>query len=143
MKTYWVRYERDEAGWWVATVDGVDGCMTQGKSLAQAETRIREALGLFIGEAKAAKATLELSVLLPSDLTALRDEARAAEKLAREAAEASRESAKRAAVAFTAAGYSTRDIGKLFGVSAQRVSQRTAAAPVKTKGRSVRGKRAA
>lgn len=44
MRTFTVEYERDETGWWVATVQGVDGCFTQGRSLELARSRIREAL---------------------------------------------------------------------------------------------------
>jgi predicted RNase H-like HicB family nuclease len=65
-KTYTVRYERDEDGWWVASVVGVRGCHTQGKSIAQARERIREALGLFIPNAKTVE--LEDDILLSADI---------------------------------------------------------------------------
>src|SRR5687767_2512437 len=48
VKSYRVTYERDPAGWWVAAVREVPGCHTQGRTLAQARRRIREALGLFV-----------------------------------------------------------------------------------------------
>jgi predicted RNase H-like HicB family nuclease len=43
-KSYRVDIERDEAGWWVATVRGIAGVHTQAKSLAQLRQRTREAL---------------------------------------------------------------------------------------------------
>lgn len=35
-KSYRVTYERDESGWWVASVAGVAGCHTQGRSIQEA-----------------------------------------------------------------------------------------------------------
>ena len=52
MKRYTVRYERDEGGWWVATVPRIRGCHTQGRTLDQARRRIREAMALFIDNAE-------------------------------------------------------------------------------------------
>jgi predicted RNase H-like HicB family nuclease len=49
-------YERDEAGWWVASVRKVRGCHTQGRTVDEARRRIREALELFVDDAR--KATL-------------------------------------------------------------------------------------
>src|SRR5438046_10037742 len=54
MRTYTVSYERDEGGWWVATVVEVRGCRTQGRTIAQARSRIREALGLFVDNSERA-----------------------------------------------------------------------------------------
>jgi predicted RNase H-like HicB family nuclease len=64
MSTYTVRYERDERGWWVARVLGLPGCHTQGRSIAQARGRIREALGLFVENAE--EASLIDDVILPA-----------------------------------------------------------------------------
>ena len=36
VKSYRVAYERDESGWWVATVRGVRGCHTQGRTVDEA-----------------------------------------------------------------------------------------------------------
>jgi predicted RNase H-like HicB family nuclease len=41
---YVVTYELDGDGWWVAEVQGVAGCHTQGKTIEEARERIREAL---------------------------------------------------------------------------------------------------
>src|SRR5437016_13320690 len=54
MRTYTVSYERDEGGWWVATVVELRGCRTQGRTIAQARSRIREALGLFVDDSERA-----------------------------------------------------------------------------------------
>ena len=54
VKSYRVAYERDESGWWVATVRGVRGCHTQGRTVDEARRRIREALELFVDDARKA-----------------------------------------------------------------------------------------
>jgi predicted RNase H-like HicB family nuclease len=36
MSKYHVSYERDEAGWWVASVRKVRGCHTQGRTVDEA-----------------------------------------------------------------------------------------------------------
>ena len=54
VKSYRVAYERDESGWWVATVRGVRGCHTQGRTVDEARRRIREALELFVDDARRA-----------------------------------------------------------------------------------------
>jgi predicted RNase H-like HicB family nuclease len=45
-KSYKVTFERDEDGWWVATATDLAGCHTQGRSIAQARERLREAMAL-------------------------------------------------------------------------------------------------
>lgn len=36
--------EKDEDGWYVATVPDIPGCHTQGKTIAQVSERIKEAI---------------------------------------------------------------------------------------------------
>ena len=67
VKSYRVAYERDESGWWVATVRGVRGCHTQGRTVDEARRRIREALELFVDDAR--KAPIVDDVKLPSAAT--------------------------------------------------------------------------
>ena len=55
VKTYHVAYERDTSGWWVASVRELRGCHTQGRTVDEARRRIREAMGLFIDNARTAK----------------------------------------------------------------------------------------
>ena len=64
MKHYRVAYERDESGWWVASVRGVRGCHTQGRTVDEARRRIREALKPFVDDAR--KATIVDDVKLPT-----------------------------------------------------------------------------
>jgi predicted RNase H-like HicB family nuclease len=55
VKSYRVAYERHDSGWWVATVRGVRGCHTQGRTIDEARRRIREALELFVDNARKAQ----------------------------------------------------------------------------------------
>lgn len=48
MNLYHVAYQRDESGWWVASVREVRGCHTQGRTVDEARRRIREAMELFV-----------------------------------------------------------------------------------------------
>jgi predicted RNase H-like HicB family nuclease len=55
VNTYHVAYDRDESGWWVASVRGIRGCHTQGRTVDEARRRIRKALDLFVDDARSAK----------------------------------------------------------------------------------------
>src|SRR5881396_3248285 len=55
MRAYHVAYERDESGWWVASVREVRGCHSQGRTVDEARRRIREALELFVDDARSAR----------------------------------------------------------------------------------------
>lgn len=113
-----VRYEHD-GNWWVATVPAVKGCHTQGRSIAQARNRIREALALCLGDEKAEAAELADDIRLPSQLQksmkALRKAEEEAAKLQKLRAAAAKE--------LTASGLSVRDAGEVLGVSFQRIQQ--------------------
>ena len=55
VKTYKVAFECDEPGWWVASVRGLRGCHTQGRTVDAARRRIVEAMELFVDDARTAK----------------------------------------------------------------------------------------
>jgi predicted RNase H-like HicB family nuclease len=48
MREFSVIIERDEEGWFVATVPGLRGCHTQAKSLDQLIERVKEAIELCL-----------------------------------------------------------------------------------------------
>jgi predicted RNase H-like HicB family nuclease len=125
MKRYRVTYERDESGWWVASVRGMLGCHTQGRTVDEARRRIREALELFVDDAR--KATIVDDVKLPSAATKA---IRAYASLRRRADEEDRRAARaaRRAVRLLRTGklkMSARDAARLLGLSHQRVHQLT------------------
>src|SRR4051812_19717810 len=55
MSAYHITYERDESGWWVASVREVRGCHTQGRTVDEARRRIRKAMDLFVDDARSAQ----------------------------------------------------------------------------------------
>lgn len=129
MNTYRVTYERDESGWWVATVRGVAGCHTQGRTVDETRRRIRKALALFVPGARTA--TLVDDVKLPTPAArAIRAYAslrKRADLEDRKAAHAARR-----AVQLLRGGrmkMSVRDAAKLLGLSHQRVHQLVHADP--------------
>jgi predicted RNase H-like HicB family nuclease len=125
VKSYRVAYERDESGWWVASVHGVRGCHTQGRTVDEARRRIREALKLFVGDAR--KASIVDDVRLPR---AAAKAIQAYSSLRRRADEEDRRAARaaRRAVRVLRTGklkMSARDAARLLGLSHQRVHQLT------------------
>jgi predicted RNase H-like HicB family nuclease len=123
VKTYHVDYERDESGWWVASVRELRGCHTQGRTVDEARRRIREAMGLFVDNARAAKIVEDLK--LPANA---RKAISAYARLRKKAAEEDRRAAAaaRRAVRVLQGGrlrMSARDAAKFLGLSHQRVHQ--------------------
>jgi predicted RNase H-like HicB family nuclease len=124
MAKYVVTYERDEDGWWIAHVQGVAGVNSDGRTVADARQRVREALSLAIGDREADGAELVDEVKLPGDLrkavaraTSARTKLEALQVEAQETtAAAVRDLRKRL-------GLSVRDIAELLGISHQRVQQ--------------------
>lgn len=120
-KTYVAVYQRDEIDdAWNVHIAGQNGCQTYGRSLRQAQSRIREALSVWLD--------------CEPDVLTIRDEfpprlaevAAAANRL-RERAEQAEAKAKaetaHAARALTDLGLSRRDAAELLGLSHQRVQQ--------------------
>src|SRR5712692_1613727 len=123
MSAYHVTYERDESGWWVASVREVRGCHTQGRTVDEARRRIRKAMELFVDDARSAK--LIDNVKLPAPASkAIRLYAALRRQADREDQRASL--AARRAVRLLRGGklkMSARDAARLLGVSHQRVHQ--------------------
>ncbi len=117
-KKYMATIERDEAGWWVATVHGIAGVHTQGRTLEQVRDRVREALaaakpGAVLGEV----------VIKPQDLEALLRRVQAARQRAKKQDAEAQRLLRLAARELKAKGVGRRDAGELLGVSFQRVQQ--------------------
>ncbi len=121
MKSYSAIFERDESGAWLARIPSIRGCHTYGRTLEQARTRLREALGLWIDRPE--HAVIEEAIRLPADLrTAIRRSRRTRERAEREH-ENAQEQTRAAAEALVDEGVSLRDAGELLGLSHQRVQQ--------------------
>ena len=123
MSTYHVTYDRDETGWWVASVRHVRGCHTQGRTVDEARRRIRQALELWVDDA--GSATLVDDVKLPAVAAkAIRVYATSRERADRENRRAA--DAARQVVRLLRGGtlkMSARDTAKMLGLSHQRVHQ--------------------
>jgi predicted RNase H-like HicB family nuclease len=120
--TYQVELERDEDGWWVASVPAVPGAHTQGRSIAQAMKRIRETLSLWVYAAEHAE--LVPVVHLPASaratvrraLSARARAERAEEEAAAVLEDSIRELTRRESL-------STRDVAALLELSPSRIDQ--------------------
>lgn len=123
MTVYHVAYERDESGWWVASVRELRGCHTQGRTVDEARRRIRKAMALFVEGARSAKLIDDVKLPAPASkairaYAALRKHADREDRRAALAA--------RRAVRILRGGklkMSARDAARLLGVSHQRVHQ--------------------
>lgn len=123
-KSYRVVFERDEAGYWVVSAPDVPGCATQGKSLASARSRIREALSLFVSNAATAQLSEEVRVPgIAQNVTALSESWRGVEENARRAVAAAQSERATLLKRLEKAGVGRRDSAELVGLSAQRVQQ--------------------
>jgi predicted RNase H-like HicB family nuclease len=124
MARYVVSYERDEGGWWTAELRGVPGVNSDGRTIADARRRVREALSLAIGDEPAENAELVDDVKLPADVRravrrAVATRARA-DKLQAAALAATRTLVKELTRRH---GLSVRDVAEMLDVSHQRVQQ--------------------
>jgi predicted RNase H-like HicB family nuclease len=121
MKRYKAIFDRDESGSWLARIPSIPGCHTYGRTLEQARTRLREALGLWIERPE--DAVIEEAIRLRADLrTAIQRSRRTRERAEREQENAQTQT-RAAAEALVEEGVSLRDAGELLGLSHQRVQQ--------------------
>jgi predicted RNase H-like HicB family nuclease len=127
--TYAVDLERDEAGWWVASVRGVPGCHTQGRSIRQSLSRVREALAVCVGEDVPSDA-LEPCVHLEAEARrAVSRYESACKRLERDRIAARTATAEAVETLVGGLSLSVRDAGDVLGLSHQRVNQLTKSRP--------------
>ncbi len=123
MKTYHVTYERDESGWWVASVRELRGCHTQGRTVDEARRRIVQAMELFVDNARSSKILDDVKLPVVA-AKAIREYASLRKKADQEGRRAAL--AARRAVRVLRRGrlkMSARDAARLLGLSHQRVHQ--------------------
>jgi hypothetical protein len=117
--------------WWMLTSVDAPGAVSQVRSLAQAETTIREAIAFVQGIPEGAFTVTVEPLLAPEhqhELTRARDAMADAEHAMAAAAEQSRELVR---VLSQDAGMTGSDIAAVLNVSKQRVSQLRAAKPAR------------
>jgi predicted RNase H-like HicB family nuclease len=118
---------RRSGGWWAVDVPEVEGVYTQARRLDQVETQVADAVATMLGMDPGA-----IEVILDPELPeGLANEVRSARCATQEALQAqarASQAARVAALNLSSEHLSTRDVGKLLGVSHQRVSQLIATA---------------
>lgn len=120
MTSYTVNAEWDETGWWVVTVAGVPGAVTQVKRLDQVRADAAEVIEIQTGHEPD---DLTVDYTLPAPLG---EAARQARELRVEADRLGTAAARAAAQTvrdLRRTGLSQRDTGVLVGLSHQRVQQ--------------------
>jgi predicted RNase H-like HicB family nuclease len=105
---------------WNVHVRGIVGCQTYGKSIRQAQRRIREALALWLDTEPDA---VHLRDRFPDELTAVAAAVVRARGAAERAGARAQAQTVAAVKALTSLGLSRRDAGDLLGLSHQRVHQ--------------------
>ena len=120
-KTYTAIYEYDASDHaWNVRIKGVTGCQTYGRSLRQAQGRIREALALWLD---VDPAELSIREQFPAALASVADDVSRARNAAERAGVKAQEQTIEAVRALTDLGLSRRDAAELLGLSHQRVHQ--------------------
>lgn len=119
--TYTAVYERDpESDAWLVHIKGITGCQTYGRSLRQAEDRIREVLGLWLDRDPDG---LVIASQWPPDLENVAVEATQARSDATKAAQRAAKTLAQSAKRLDRMGLSRRDAADVLGISHQRVQQ--------------------
>ena len=114
-------YERDlEDDAWNVHIEGLVGCQTYGRSLRQAQSRIREALGVWLDREPE---SLSLRDELPTKMASLADRVMRAREQAEHAGSKAQRETIDAVKQLTDLGLSRRDAAELLGVSHQRIQQ--------------------
>ena len=118
---YTARYRR-EGSWWIVTVDGLDGVFTHARRIDQIEPLIRDAIALWL-EVEPTSLEILLQPDLPADAASAIVEAARARSEAEVAKAQAAQSTTTAVVTLFRTGMPTRDVGRLVGISHQRVAQ--------------------
>jgi predicted RNase H-like HicB family nuclease len=120
-KSYVAVYERDsESDAWLVHVEAIPECHTYGRTLRQAEARIREALALWLDRDPDG---LEITPDWPPELVEIATNVFCARREASESARAAGAATAKAAKMLDRMGLSRRDTADILGISHQRVQQ--------------------
>jgi predicted RNase H-like HicB family nuclease len=120
-KRYIAVYERDpESDAWLVHIKWIAGCDTYGRTLRQAEARIREALAVWLDRDPEG---LEIVSEWPDELKDVATTVAQARRDAAASAQAAGAATAKAAKRLHRMGLSRRDAAEVLGISHQRVQQ--------------------
>jgi len=120
-RTHVAVFERDrKSDAWLVHIRGVEACHTYGRTLRQAETRIREALGAWLDRDPG---ELVIRPEWPAELVEVATGVSRARTTAAKASHDASVRTARAAKRLERMGLSRRDAAQVLGVSHQRVQQ--------------------
>jgi predicted RNase H-like HicB family nuclease len=117
MRTYTAVCRRS-GGWWAISVPEIKGLHTQVRRLDQAADMARDAIALML-DVDPSEIEVEVRPEIPEPV----EDALAARRAAREAEREAEAATAAAARQLLADGYTIRDVGRLLGLSPQRISQ--------------------
>ena len=109
--------------WWAITVPELPGVFSQAKRLDQVETMAREAIAMMLEVDSDQIGKIEVDIVPPARAAALIGIMHDALATAREATDTAASARREAARVLRADGLPMRDVGRLLGLSHQRVSQ--------------------
>lgn len=120
-KKYVAVYERDRTDdAWNVRIDDVEGCHTYGRSLRQAQSRIREALAVWLDREPDG---LTIEDRLPASVASVAARVARVRRDAERAGEEAQKQTSDAVKRLTDLGLSRRDAADVLGMSHQRVQQ--------------------
>ena len=120
-KNFVAVFERDpDDDAWLVSIKGIKGCQTYGRTLRQAESRIREALAAWLDRDPE---SLNITPQYPKEVSLLASQVSQARSKAEQAGAHALDATQQAARRLTAMGLSRRDAADLLGISHQRVQQ--------------------
>ena len=120
-KTYTAIYDHDaDDNVWNVRIKELNGCQTYGRSIRQAQNRIREALALWLDTDSA---QLRVRDQFPAALASVADDVVRARSAAERAGAKAQQQTVEAVKSLTDLGLSRRDAAELLGLSHQRVHQ--------------------
>ncbi len=120
-KNYVAVYEHDaEEDVWLVHIKGIEGVATYGRSIRQAQGRIREALAAWLDREPE---TLNITPEMPRDFALVASKVSQARSDAERAGSMAQATAAKAVQELSEAGLSRRDAAELLGISHQRVQQ--------------------
>jgi predicted RNase H-like HicB family nuclease len=119
--TYLVEARREEE-WWILIVPELDGITTQTRRLDQADDMVRDLIALWL-EVDPDSFDMEIAPNLPGPIGKVVSDAVKSRHTAMVTREKAAVKTGKAIDALVGQGYAIRDVGRLLGISHQRVAQ--------------------